>query len=125
MAIRSLVCPGDEVLVVEPSFVCYKPIIEICGGVPVPIVTKNEDNFKLMPEEIENAVTDKTKLIVLPFPNNPTGAVMRKGDLEKIAAVIKSTIYLYFQMKFTVNLLTVMRSIQLLRHLIQCGNAQL
>ena len=86
MAIRSLVCPGDEVLVVEPSFVCYKPIIEICGGVPVPIVTKNEDNFKLMPEEIENAVTDKTKLIVLPFP---TGAVMRKGDLEKIAAVIK------------------------------------
>ena len=88
MAIRSLVCPGDEVLVVEPSFVCYKPIIEICGGVPVPIVTKNEDNFKLMPEEIENAVTDKTKLIVLPFPNNPTGAVMRKGDLEKIAAVI-------------------------------------
>ena len=83
MAIRSLVCPG------EPSFVCYKPIIEICGGVPVPIVTKNEDNFKLMPEEIENAVTDKTKLIVLPFPNNPTGAVMRKGDLEKIAAVIK------------------------------------
>lgn len=89
MAIRSLVCPGDEVLVVEPSFVCYKPIIEICGGVPVPIVTKNEDNFKLMPEEIENAVTDKTKLIVLPFPNNPTGAVMRKGDLEKIAAVIK------------------------------------
>ena len=89
MAIRSLGGPGDEVLVVEPSFVCYKPIIEICGGVPVPIVTKNEDNFKLMPEEIENAVTDKTKLIVLPFPNNPTGAVMRKGDLEKIAAVIK------------------------------------
>lgn len=112
-------------MVVEPSFVCYKPIIEICGGVPVPIVTKNEDNFKLMPEEIENAVTDKTKLIVLPFPNNPTGAVMRKGDLEKIAAVIKSTIYLYFQMKFTVNLLTVMRSIQLLRHLIQCRNALL
>ena len=89
MAIRSLVCPGDEVLVVEPRFVCYKPIIEICGGVPVPIVTKNKDSFKLMPEEIENAVTDKTKLIVLPFPNNPTGAVMRKGDLEKIAAVIK------------------------------------
>ena len=89
MAIRSLVCPGDEVLVVEPSFVCYKPIIEICGGVAVPIVTENKNNFKLMPEEIENAVTDKTKLIVLPFPNNPTGAVMRRADLEKIAEVIK------------------------------------
>lgn len=89
MAIRSLVCPGDEVLVVEPSFVCYKPIIEICGGVAVPIVTENKNNFKLMPEEIENAVTDKTKLIVLPFPNNPTGAVMRRSDLEKIAEVIK------------------------------------
>lgn len=89
MAIRSLVCPGDEVLVVEPSFVCYKPIIEICGGVAVPIVTEHKNNFKLMPEEIENAVTDKTKLIVLPFPNNPTGAVMRKADLEKIAEVIK------------------------------------
>lgn len=76
-------------LVVEPSFVCYKPIIEICGGVAVPIVTENKNNFKLMPEEIENAVTDRTKLIVLPFPNNPTGAVMRKADLEKIAEVIK------------------------------------
>ncbi|MCM1285261.1 MAG: aminotransferase class I/II-fold pyridoxal phosphate-dependent enzyme [Acetobacter sp.] len=88
MCIRSVVCPGDEVLVVEPSFVCYKPIVETSGGVAVPLVTRNENKFKLTAEEIENAVTDKTKLLILPFPNNPTGAVMRKEDLEKIAEVI-------------------------------------
>lgn len=88
MCIRSMVCQGDEVLVVEPSFVCYKPIVETCGGVAVPLVTRNENNFKLTAEEIENVVTDKTKLLILPFPNNPTGAVMRKDDLEKIAEVI-------------------------------------
>lgn len=89
MCIRSLVCPGDEVLVVEPSFVCYKPIVETCGGRAVPLVTKDENNFKLMPEELESAITDKTKLLVLPYPNNPTGAVMRKDDLVAIAKVIK------------------------------------
>lgn len=89
MCIRSLVCPGDEVLVVEPSFVCYKPIVETCGGRAVPLVTKDENNFKLMPEELESAITDKTKLLVLPYPNNPTGAVMRKDDLVAIARVIK------------------------------------
>lgn len=88
MCIRSVICQGDEVLVVEPSFVCYKPIVETCGGVAVPLVTRNENNFKLTAEEIENAVTDKTKLLILPFPNNPTGAVMRRDDLEKIAEVI-------------------------------------
>lgn len=88
MCLRTLVSPGDEVLVAEPSFVCYKPIIEMCGGVPVPIVTKNEDNFKLTAQEIESAVTDKTKLLILPYPNNPTGAVMRRRDLEKIAESI-------------------------------------
>lgn len=88
MAIRALVRPGDEVLVVEPSFVCYKPLVEICGGVPVPVVTRRENNFRLLPEDIENAVTDRTKLLVLPFPNNPTGAVMRRADLEKIAEAV-------------------------------------
>lgn len=88
MCIRSLISTGDEVLVVEPSFVCYKPIVETCGGVAVPIVTKNENNFKLMAEDLKSAITDKTKLLILPYPNNPTGAVMRKNDLEAIARVI-------------------------------------
>jgi len=89
MCIRTLICPGDEVLVVEPSFVCYKPIIEMCGGIPVVIETKEENNFRLTAQEIEDAATDKTKMLVLPYPNNPTGAVMRKDDLVAIARVIK------------------------------------
>lgn len=88
MCIRSLVCPGDEVLVVEPSFVCYKPIVETCGGVAVPVTTKDENNFRLLPSELEEAITDKTKLLILPYPNNPTGAVMRKDDLVAISKVI-------------------------------------
>lgn len=88
MCIRSVIRPGDEVLVVEPSFVCYKPIVEICGGVAVPVVTKNENNFRLQAEDLEKAITDKTKLLVLPYPNNPTGAVMRKEDLEAVAEVV-------------------------------------
>ena len=90
MCIRSLICEGDEVLVVEPSFVCYRPIVETCGGIAVPLVTKNENNFKLTAEALEAAITDKTKLLILPYPNNPTGAVMRKDDLVAIAKVIKN-----------------------------------
>ena len=90
MCIRTLVSPGDEVLIVEPSFVCYKPIVEMCGGVPVIIKTKNENNFRLTAEELKSAVTEKTKLLVLPYPNNPTGAVMRKEDLVAIAKVIRA-----------------------------------
>lgn len=90
MCIRALISPGDEVLVVEPSFVCYKPIIEMCGGVAVSLETKSENNFKLTAKELEAAITDKTKMLVLPFPNNPTGAVMRKDDLVAIAKVIKA-----------------------------------
>lgn len=89
MCIRTLVCEGDEVLVVEPAFVCYKPIVEMCGGIPVSIETKNENNFKLTAKELESAITDRTKLLILPFPNNPTGAVMRREDLIAIAEVIK------------------------------------
>lgn len=90
MCIRTLVSHGDEVLIVEPSFVCYKPIVEMCGGVPVIIETKNENNFRLTAEELKSAVAEKTKLLVLPYPNNPTGAVMRKEDLVAIAKVIKT-----------------------------------
>lgn len=88
MAIRSIISAGDEVLVVEPSFVCYNPIVQVSGGIAVPLVTREENEFKLMPEEIERAVTDKTKAIVLPFPNNPTGAIMTESELEAIAEVI-------------------------------------
>ncbi len=88
MAIRAIISPGDEVLVVEPSFVCYKPIVDVCGGVSVPLVTKNEDEFKLTPQALKNAITDKTKLLVLPFPNNPTGAIMNEDELKAIAKVI-------------------------------------
>ena len=89
MTIRTLIGNGDEVLVVEPSFVCYKPIIEVSGGKAIPIATKLENEFKLTPEDIENNVTPKTKAIVLPFPNNPTGAIMTREDLEPIAEIVK------------------------------------
>lgn len=89
MCIRTIIAPGDEVLVVEPSFVCYRPIVEMCGGIAVPLETKNENNFRLTAEELEAAVTEKTKLLVLPYPNNPTGAVMREDDLVAIAKVIE------------------------------------
>lgn len=88
MAIRSVINPGDEVLVVEPSFVCYKPIVEVSGGIAKPIVTTQENEFRLTADELKNAITDKTKLLVLPFPNNPTGGIMTKDDLLKIRDVI-------------------------------------
>lgn len=89
--IRSVVSPGDEVLIPEPSFVCYKPLTVMAGGVPVTIETKEEDNFRLLPEQLKAKITDKTKLLILPYPNNPTGGVMSKSDLEAIAEVLKDT----------------------------------
>ena len=89
LCIRALVNPGDEVLVPEPSFVCYKPCAVLAGAVPVPIVTKNEDRFKLTKKALEAAITPKTKLLVLPYPNNPTGGIMTKEDLEEIASVLR------------------------------------
>ena len=91
LGIRSLVNPGDEVLVVEPSFVCYVPIVELTGGVPVILETKPEEGFKLTAEALKSKITDKTKLLILPFPNNPTGAIMTKEDLEPIAEVLRDT----------------------------------
>lgn len=91
IAIRGLVNPGDEVLIVEPSFVCYAPIVEMTSGIPVPIATKAENHFKLTAEELREKITDKTKLLVLPFPNNPTGAIMNREDLEAIAEVLRGT----------------------------------
>lgn len=91
LAIRAVVNPGDEVLIVEPSFVCYKPIVELMHGVAVPIPTKEENRFKLTAEELRSHITDKTKLLILPYPNNPTGAIMTREDLEAIAEVLKGT----------------------------------
>lgn len=89
--IRSLVNPGDEVLIPEPCFVAYSPIASLCGAKVVPIPTKAEDSFRLTPEQLKAAITEKTKLLIFPFPNNPTGAVMRKEHLQKIAEVLRET----------------------------------
>ena len=87
--IRALVNVGDEVLIPEPSFVCYKPLTQMAGGVPVPLPLKAENGFKLTAQELEAAITPRTKLIIFPFPCNPTGAVMRREDLEPIAALLR------------------------------------
>ena len=89
MTLRAMVCPGDEVIVVEPSFVCYQPLARMAGGTPVVIETTAENKFRLTAEQLEKAITPKTKLLVLPFPSNPTGAVLRRNDLEVIAEVVK------------------------------------
>ena len=89
VALRCMCDPGDEVLIPQPSYVSYVPCAILAGAVPVIIELKAENEFRLTPEELEAAITPKTKLLVLPFPNNPTGAVMERSDLEKIAEVIK------------------------------------
>ncbi len=91
LAVRAIVNPGDEVLIPEPSFVCYKPITVLAGGTPVPVVTTVENKFKLRAEQLKAAITPKTKLLILPYPNNPTGAIMTKEDLEEIAEVLRGT----------------------------------
>lgn len=91
LAIRAMIEPGDEVLVPEPSFVCYSPITAMMGGTAVSIVTKAEDNFRLTAAALKEKITPRTKLLILPYPNNPTGAVMRRGDLEAIAEILRDT----------------------------------
>ena len=91
MAIRALVDPGDEVIVPVPSFVCYGPLVTMAGGTPVYLETLSEDNFKLTPERLRAAITEKTKLLVLPFPNNPTGAILTREELSAIAEVLRGT----------------------------------
>lgn len=87
-ALRAMIDPGDEVIVPQPSFVSYEPCVVLAGGVPVIIELKEEDEFKLTRQQILDAVTEKTKILVMPFPNNPTGAVMTREDLQEIVDVI-------------------------------------
>lgn len=91
IGIRAVINPGEEVIIPVPSFVCYGPLVTLAGGVPVYVETKNENDFRLTADELKAAITDKTKLIILPFPNNPTGAIMEQEDLEAIAEVIRDT----------------------------------
>ena len=91
LTVRALIEPGDEAIIPVPSFVCYGPIVELAHGKPVFIETKEEDNFKLRPEALRAAITPKTKLLILPYPNNPTGAVMTKEELEEIAQILEGT----------------------------------
>ncbi|MBR7142175.1 MAG: aminotransferase class I/II-fold pyridoxal phosphate-dependent enzyme [Clostridia bacterium] len=88
LCIRVLVDQGDEVIIPQPSFVCYGPLTEVCGGKPVYVGLREEDRFKLTPEILEKAITPRTKLVVVPFPSNPTGAIMTREELEAISRVI-------------------------------------
>ena len=88
LALRALVCDGDEVLIPDPSYVSYAPGVVFAGGVPVPVQTRQEEDFRLKPDILEKSISEKTKLLILPYPNNPTGAIMEKEDLAKIAEVI-------------------------------------
>lgn len=88
LALRAILNPGEEVLVPEPSYVSYKPCVVMAGGVPVPINTKAENEFRVTPKELEEAITPKTKAIILPYPNNPTGGIMRREHLEAIVPVL-------------------------------------
>lgn len=89
IAMRAMLDPGDEVLIPQPSYVSYLPCTVLAGGVPVVIPLKNENEFKLTKEELEAAITPRTKILVLPFPNNPTGSIMTREDLEPIADLVR------------------------------------
>lgn len=89
--IRAIVGSGDEVIIPQPSYVCYEPVTRLAGGVPVIINTKAENDFKVTPEELRAAITDRTKVLILPYPCNPTGAIMEREDIEKLYEVLKDT----------------------------------
>ncbi len=88
IALRSVIDYGDEVLIPEPCYVAYEPIVSICGGVPVPVKCSKESDFKLLPSELEKKITNKTKILIFPYPNNPTGSIMGKEDLDKIVPIL-------------------------------------
>ena len=90
-AVRAITDPGDEIIIPQPSYVCYEPIVRLAGGVPVIINTQAENDFKLTREELELAMTSRTKAIILPYPCNPTGAIMEYEDILAISDAIKNT----------------------------------
>ena len=89
IGLRAIINPGDEVIIPQPSYVSYEPCAVLAGAKPVIIDLKAENEFRLKPEELQNAITDKTKVLILPYPNNPTGAIMERTDLEAIAKIIQ------------------------------------
>ena len=89
VALRAVIDPGDEVLIVEPCFVSYKPCVLMAGGVPVSVTTSAENGFRVTAGDIESRITDKTKAVLISYPNNPTGAILERGDLEKISAMLR------------------------------------
>ncbi len=91
LAMRALIEPGDEVIIPTPCFVCYEPLARLAGATPVILNLSADNGFKLTAEQLKSAITEKTKLLVLAFPNNPTGSVLRKSDLEEIAKVLRET----------------------------------
>ncbi len=91
LGFRALINAGDEVIIPEPCFVCYAPLVEMAGGTPIMVPTYEKDDFKLTAQQVKDAMSDKTKLLVLPFPNNPTGAIMERADLEPIAELLRGT----------------------------------
>ena len=91
LTIRAVVQPGDEVIIPEPCFVCYEPITQLTGGVPVHIATRAEDQFRLTADQLRAAITPRTKLLIFPYPTTPTGAVMSAAEMEEIAAVLRET----------------------------------
>ncbi len=91
MSLRAIICPGDEIIIPQPSYVCYEPMVRICGGVPVILETTAENDFKVTPEMLRAAITPRTKALILPYPCNPTGAIMEREDLELVAEVLRDT----------------------------------
>lgn len=89
--IRAVVCPGDEVIIPQPSYVCYEPLVRLSGGIPVILETTAEHDFRVISEMLRGALTDRTKLLILPYPCNPTGGIMERADLEALAEVLRGT----------------------------------
>ena len=89
--IRAITSPGDEIIIPQPSYVCYEPIVRLAGGIPVIIETRAETDFKLTEQQLRDAISPRTKALILPYPCNPTGAIMERDDLERIAAVLRDT----------------------------------
>lgn len=90
-AIRAVVCPGDEVIIPQPSYVCYEPLVRLSGGVPVILETTAEHDFRVTPEMLRGSLTERTKLLILPYPCNPTGGIMERADLEALAEILRGT----------------------------------